>query len=83
MFRLDLQRNLKTYSYMNIIITRSTKTNFYNNCNSIEMPFDDNDHHTFINSKYYDINKLNALNNKGNYFGILHLKNIFIVFLMS
>ena len=59
---------------MNIIITpRSSKTNFYNNCNSIEMPFDDNDHHTFINSKYYDINELNALNNKVNYFGILHL----------
>ena len=58
---------------MNIIITpRSSKTNFYNNCNSIEMLFDDNDHHTFINSKY-DINELNALNNKVNYFGILHL----------
>ena len=59
---------------MNIVITpRSSKTNFYNNCNSIEMPFDDNDHHTFINSKYYNINELNALNNKVNYFGILHL----------
>ena len=59
---------------MNIIITpRSTKTNFYKDCNSIEMPFDDNDHHTFINSKYYDINELNTLNNKSNYFGILHL----------
>ena len=67
-------KNLKAYSHMNIIITpRSTKTNFYNNCNSIKMPFDDNDHHTFINSKYYNINELNALNNKGNYFGILHL----------
>ena len=67
-------KNVKTYSNMNIIITpRSSKTNFYNNCNSIEMPFDDNDHHTFINSKYYDINELNALNNKVNYFGILHL----------
>ena len=37
------------------------------------MPFDDNDHHSFINSKYYNINELNALNNKGNYFEILHL----------
>ena len=37
------------------------------------MPFDDNYHHTFINSKYYDINELNALNNKKNYFWILHL----------
>ena len=59
---------------MNIMITpRSTKTNFYNNCNSIEIPFDGNQHHTFINSKYYDIGEQNALNNKGNYFGILHL----------
>ena len=63
-----------TYSHINIVITfRSTKTNFYNNCNFIEMPFDDNDHHTFINSKYYDINELNAVNSKANYFGILHL----------
>ena len=62
---------------MNNKVTPSTKEAlkliFYNNCNSIELPFDDNDHHTFINSKYYDINELNALNNKGNYFGILHL----------
>ena len=59
---------------MNIIITpRSAKTNFYNNCNSMEIPFDDNDHRTFINSKYYDINELNALNNEAKYFGILHL----------
>ena len=57
----------------NIITPRSTKTNFYNNCNSIEMPFDDNNHHTFINSKYYDINEMNVLNNKANYFGIAFL----------
>ena len=56
-----------------IIIPRSNKTNFYNNCNSIEMSFDENDHHTFVISKYYDINGLNALNNKAMYFGILHL----------
>ena len=37
------------------------------------MPFDDNGHLTFINSKYYNTNELNALNNKANYFGILHL----------
>ena len=59
-------KNLKTYFHINIIITpKSTKTN------SIEMPFDD--YHTFINSKYYHINELNALNNKANYFGILRL----------
>ena len=37
------------------------------------MLLDDNDHHAFINSTYYNINKLNSLNNKANYFGILHL----------
>ena len=37
------------------------------------MPFDDNNHHTFINSKYYNINELNALNNNANHFGIVHL----------
>ena len=37
-------KNFKTCSHMNIIITpRSTKTNFYINYNSIEIPFDDND----------------------------------------
>ena len=57
----NLQKNnksLKTNSQMNIIITsRSNKTNFYSNCNSIEMPFDDGDHHTFVNSKYCNINE--------------------------
>ena len=68
---------------MNIIITpRSNKTNFYNNCNSIEMPLDDSDHNTFINPKHYDINELNSLNNKANYFRNLHLNiNILVVFL--
>ena len=37
------------------------------------MPFDDNDRQIFVNSKYYDINELNALNNKANYCRILHL----------
>ena len=56
-----------------IMTPRSNKTN----CNSIEMPYDDNDRHTFINSKYYDfINELNAHENKANYFGILHLNTV-------
>ena len=42
------------------------------------MPFDDNDHHTVINSKYYHINELNALNNKANYFGIFHINIAFL-----
>ena len=51
---------------MSIIITpRSNKTN----CNSIdvEMPFDDNKHHTFNNSKSHDfINERITRNNKAN-----------------
>ena len=39
----------------------------------IQMLFGDNDRHTSINSKYYDINELNAMSNKENYFGIFHL----------
>ena len=65
-------KNLHNEHYNN------SKTDFYNNCDSIEMPFDDSDHHTFINSKYYDINELNALNNRANYFGILHLNITFL-----
>ena len=34
------------------------------------MPYD---HYTFLNSKYYVIDKLNILNNMANYFRILHL----------
>ena len=63
--------NFRTYSRTNIIITpRSNKTNFHSNYNSIEMPYD---HYTFLNSKYYVIDKLNILNNMANYFRILHL----------
>ena len=59
---------------MNIKMTPgSNKTTFYNKCNSIEMHFDNNDHRTFINSKYYNINELDALNSKANYFRICHL----------
>ena len=39
----------------------------------MEMAFDSNDRQTFKNSKYCDINELNALSNKANYFGIFHL----------
>ena len=39
-------KNLKTYTHMNIIVTpRSTKTTF------ITTVIDNNDNHTFINSK--------------------------------
>ena len=59
---------------MNIVITsRSSKINFCNNCNSIEMYLDESDHQIFINSKCHDVNELNVINNKVNYFWILHL----------
>lgn len=58
---------------MGIITPRSNKPNFDNNCNSIEMLFDDNNNYTFTNSKYFDISELNTLNDKANCFQILHL----------
>ena len=56
-----------------IIIPNSNKSDFYNSCNSIEVPFDDDNHHFLINSKYFNINEINALKTKENHFGILHL----------
>ena len=47
---------------------------FYNTCNSFQMPFDDDDHPIHIECKYYDtisFNKINGLNDHK--FGILHL----------
>ena len=72
MFRFLMLMDLQRTMYI-IIAPRSNITIFYNCCNSIELPFDDNDHHSFINSTCYHINELNALNNKANYFGILRL----------
>ena len=51
----------------------SQRTTKFKDIFSYGMPFDDNGHHTFINSKHYDINELNSLNNKANYFGIHNL----------
>ena len=48
-----------------IIILNSNKSDFYNSCGSIEVPFDDDNHHILINSKYFNINE--------HHFGILHL----------
>ena len=46
---------------------------FYNSCNSIEITFDDDNHHILINSKHFNINEMNPLKTKENHFGILHL----------
>ena len=56
-----------------IIIPNSNKSDFYNSCNSIEVPVDDDNHHILINSKYFNINEIKALKTKENHFGILHL----------
>ena len=55
-----------------IIIPNSNKSAFYNSCNSIEVPFDDDNHHILINSKYFN-NEINVLKTKENHFAILHL----------
>ena len=56
-----------------IIIPNSNKSDFYNSCNSIEVPFADDNRNILINSKYFNINEINALKTKENHFGILHL----------
>ena len=43
------------------------------------MSFDYNDCHTFINSKYYNIYELNALNNIADFGGILYLSIAYLV----
>ena len=55
-------QNQSRNSLTNIIITpNSNKSDFYNSCNSIEVPFDDDNHHILINSKYFNINELMKL----------------------
>ena len=59
-------QNQSTNSLTNIIITpNNNKSDFYNSCNSIEVPFDDDNHHILINSKYFNSNaQLMPLNQK-------------------
>ena len=58
-------QNQSRNSLTNIINTpTSNKSDFYNSCNSIEVPFDDDNHQILINSKYFTINEINTLKNK-------------------
>ena len=67
-------QNQSRNSLTNIIVTsNSNKSDFYNSYNSVEEPFDDDNHHILINSKYFNINEINTLKTKENHFGILHL----------
>ena len=45
-------------SLINILIITfyGNKSDFYNSVDSLEVPFDDDDCHVFINSKYFSIN---------------------------
>ena len=54
-----------------IITSDSNKSDFYSICNSVEVPFDDDEHHIPIHSKYFNINEFNSLKTKEKYFGIL------------
>ena len=54
--------------YLLIIVS-----DFYSNCNSVEVPFKDDDHRVLFNSKYSNNNELNALKPKQNNFDIIHL----------
>ena len=67
-------QNQSRNSVTNIIFTpNSNKSDFNNSVNSIVTPFDDGNHHILINSKYFNINEINALKAKENHFGILNL----------
>ena len=59
-------QNQSRNSLTNMIITpNSNKSDFYNSCNSIEVPFDDDNHHILINPKnILIIMKLMPLNQK-------------------
>ena len=57
-------QNQSRNSFTNIITPNSNKSDFYNSCNSIEVPFDDDNHHILINSKYFNINEINTLKTK-------------------
>ena len=50
-------QNQSRNSFTNIIITvNGNKSDLYNSCNSVEVPFDDDNHYIYINSKYFNIN---------------------------
>ena len=67
-------QNQSRNSLTNIIITpNQNNSDFYNSCMFIEVPFDDDHHHILGNSKYFNINEINAFKTKNNHFGILHL----------
>ena len=46
---------------------------FFESCNNINVPLDNEDHPVSINSRYYDIDEFSKLDFKENDFGILHL----------
>ena len=56
-----------------IIIPNCNKHDFHNSCNSIKVPFDNDNHHILIKSKCFNINEINTITTKENHFGILHL----------
>ena len=56
-----------------IIIPNSNKSDLKRKS---EVPFDDDNHHILINSKYFNINEINTLKTKENHFGILHLNTV-------
>ena len=60
-----IDQNQSRNSLSNIIVTpNSNKSDFYNSCNSIEVPFDDDNHHIFINSNILILMKWMPLKQK-------------------
>ena len=58
----QLQNSFTIFQYNSTL--NSNKSDFYNSWNSIEVLFDDDNHHILINSKYFNINETNTLKTK-------------------
>ena len=56
-----------------MITPNNNEYEFYDNSNSTDNPFSDDDHQINIYCKHYNISKLNTLNIKEKYFVILYL----------
>ena len=55
-------QNQSKNSLTNIIITpNNNKSNLYNSCSSVDVPFHADNHRILINSKYFNIIEINAL----------------------
>lgn len=60
-FSLVLKKFHFKWKCILVFTPNSNKYDSYGSCNSTEMSFDADNHHIFINLRYYNIDELNAL----------------------